>query len=302
MPEWFRRSAVKIKTADKRDTVEGQWIKCPRCAKVIFRRELEKNDHVCPNCTHHFKIPSSDYFRLLLDNEDYTEIGSDIRPVDSIKFNAVRKYTDQLTDARKKSGLTDAIKIVRGEISTSPCILGVMDFDFIGGSMGSVVGERIRLGIDRAREERIPLVLITASGGARMQEGAFSLMQMAKTSAKLAQFNQERGLYISVLTNPTTGGTTASFAMLGDLIFAEPNALIGFAGARVIKQTIGEDLPEGFQRAEFLLEKGFLDDIIQRRELKSTLTRVFRLMCIHDKNPTAPSSGSQVKTDSVLPT
>ncbi len=277
MAEWFRRSAVKIKTSDKKDTAEGQWVKCPRCGKVIFRRELEKHSHVCPSCSHHFKISSKAYFNLLLDDVDYSEIASGLSPVDPLKFHASRKYSDQIVSAQKNTGQKDAVTVVHGRIGGFDCVLGVMDFSYIGGSMGSVVGEKISRGIEYARKNKYPLVLITASGGARMQEGAYSLMQMAKTSAKLAQYAQDGGFYIAILTNPTTGGTTASFAMLGDLIFAEPNSLIGFAGARVIKQTIGEDLPEGFQKAEFLLEKGFLDNIIHRRDLKNDLTRLFRM-------------------------
>ena len=277
MAEWFRRSAVKIKTNDKKDTAEGQWVKCPRCGKVIFRTELEKNYHVCPSCSHHFKISSQAYFKLLMDNDNYTQIAPKLSPLDPLKFTASRKYSDQIVTAQKNTGQKDAVTVVHGQLAGYQTVLCVMDFSYIGGSMGSVVGEKISRGIEYARQNKLPLIIITASGGARMQEGAYSLMQMAKTSAKLAQYAQEGGFYIAILTNPTTGGTTASFAMLGDLIFAEPNALIGFAGARVIKQTIGEDLPEGFQKAEFLLEKGFLDSIVHRRDLKESLRKLFHL-------------------------
>ncbi len=277
MAEWFRRSADKIKTFDKRDTAEGIWIKCDRCAQVIYRKELEKNNHVCPSCSHHFRIRSEEYFRLLLDVDNFEEIGANVKPTDPLKFSADKKYSKQLSDAQEKTGLTEAVRTITGKINGIQTVLAIMDFAFIGGSMGSVVGEKISRAIEHARQNKLPLVIITASGGARMQEGAYSLMQMAKTSAKIAQFSRDGGLYISILSHPTTGGTTASFAMLGDIILAEPNALIGFAGARVIKQTIGEDLPEGFQRAEFLLEKGFLDNIVHRSELKSTLTRLFKM-------------------------
>jgi len=200
---------------------------------------------------------------------------ANLKSSDPLNFKAEKKYTDQLKVAESKAGDKDAISIYEGKIQTHDVILGIMNFKFIGGSMGSVVGEKIARAIDKARELKCPILIITASGGARMQEGAYSLMQMAKISAKLAQFSDEGGLYVTLLTDPTTGGTTASFAMLGDIILAEPNALIGFAGARVIKQTIGEDLPEGFQRAEFLLEKGFVDNIVDRSNLKSTLIKIF---------------------------
>ncbi len=282
MTEWFRRSSDKIKTFSKRDTAEGMWVKCPRCDQVIYKRELLKNKYVCIACSHHFRISSKEYFNLLLDERDnYLEIGKNIRSVDPLKFNGTKKYTEQLATAIEKTGNNDAIQTIIAEIGGYKTALGIMDFSFIGGSMGSVVGEKISRLITYASENNTPLVLITASGGARMQEGAYSLMQMAKTSAKLAQFSKKGGLYIVLITDPTTGGTTASFAMLGDIILAEPNALIGFAGARVIKQTIGQDLPEGFQRAEFLLEKGFIDNIVHRFDLKETLTKFFRYFGYH---------------------
>lgn len=275
MVEWFRRSDVKIKTIDKKEIAEGLWVKCPRCNQVIYQRELEKNQHVCRSCSHHFRMSSNNYFSLLLDDNDNEKIGENIRPVDPLRFHGSKNYSQQLEAAKEKTGLSEAVQVVLGKINGIKTVLCVMDFSFIGGSMGSVVGERISRAIDRSREEKVPLIIITSSGGARMQEGAYSLMQLAKTSSKLAKLSAAGGLFIAVLTDPTTGGTTASFAMLGDIILAEPNALIGFAGARVIKQTIGEDLPEGFQRAEFLLEKGFVDNIVHRRELKQTLSNIF---------------------------
>ena len=272
MAEWFRRSAEKIITYDKREIAEGTWIKCPKCRSVLYHKQLEKNSHVCTNCSHHFRMKSNHYIQLLFGDNPIDEIGVNIKPKDPLNFNASKSYKEQISTSEAKTGLTEAVKAVRGEINNMPVIACIMDFSYIGGSMGSVVGERISRAIDVARKEKRSLVIITSSGGARMQEGALSLMQMAKTSTKLAQFSQEGGLYIAVLTDPTTGGTTASFAMLGDIILAEPNALIGFAGARVIKQTIGEDLPEGFQRAEFLLEKGFVDHIVHRKDLKQKLS------------------------------
>jgi acetyl-CoA carboxylase carboxyl transferase subunit beta len=275
MTEWFRRKSEKIKTFDKREIAEGMWLKCPGCSEVVYRKALQEQNYVCIGCSHHFSITSSDYINLLVDDIEYEEFCSNIVSVDPLEFVGTKKYSDQLIAAKEKTGSKDAVKTIVGKIGEIQTVLAIMDFSFIGGSMGSVVGEKITRAIDKARELKCPILIITASGGARMQEGAYSLMQMAKISAKLAQFSDEGGLYVTLLTDPTTGGTTASFAMLGDIILAEPNALIGFAGARVIKQTIGEDLPEGFQRAEFLLEKGFVDNIVDRSNLKSTLIKIF---------------------------
>ena len=275
MAEWFRRQAAKIKTTDKRDIEEGMWLKCPQCQEVLYRTMLEESHYICTNCTHHFRMNSEDYIHLLIDNVKYVEIAKDVQSVDPLNFQSTKKYTNQIQDAQEKTGNMDAVRTLMGRVNGIQIVLAIMDFAFIGGSMGSVVGEKISRAIDRALKKRLPLVIITASGGARMQEGAYSLMQMAKICSKLAHFSDQGGLYIAVLTDPTTGGTTASFAMLGDIILAEPNALIGFAGARVIKQTIGEDLPEGFQRSEFLLEKGFVDRIVTRNELKTTLSDLF---------------------------
>ena len=275
MAEWFRRKSEKIKTLDKKEIAEGMWLKCPQCQEVVYRKMLEENHYICTNCTHHFRITSNDYIQLLLDDGEYEEIAGDVQSVDPLNFQATKNYTDQIKAAQEKTGNKDAVKTLVGNINGTRVVLAIMDFSFIGGSMGSVVGEKISRAIDRAADDHLPLVIITASGGARMQEGAYSLMQMAKISSKLARYSRMGGLYITVLTDPTTGGTTASFAMLGDIILAEPNALIGFAGARVIKQTIGEDLPEGFQRSEFLLEKGFIDHIVGRHDLKNTLSDLF---------------------------
>jgi len=251
------------------------WVKCPQCQEVVYRKMLEENHFICTSCTHHFRITSDNYIQLLMDDGKYEEIAENVQSVDPLNFKSAKKYTDQIRTAQEKTGNKDAVKTIVGKINGLKAVLAIMDFTFIGGSMGSVVGEKISQAIDRAAKDMLPLVIITASGGARMQEGAYSLMQMAKISSKLARYSDMGGLYITVITDPTTGGTTASFAMLGDIILAEPNALIGFAGARVIKQTIGEDLPEGFQRSEFLLEKGFIDHIVGRKELKTTLSDLF---------------------------
>ena len=283
MAEWFRRQSAKIKTIDRREIAEGMWLKCPQCNEVLYRTMLEENHFICTNCSYHFRINCNDYIQLLIDNDQYEEIAKDVQSVDPLNFKATKHYTDQLQDAQELTGNKDAVATLKGRVNGIQTVLAIMDFSFIAGSMGSVVGEKISRSIDCATDEKLPLVIITASGGARMQEGAYSLMQMAKICSKLAQYSKKGGLYITVLTDPTTGGTTASFAMLGDIILAEPNALIGFAGARVIKQTIGEDLPAGFQRSEFLLEKGFIDKIISRNELKRTLSDIFNFFNMNTK-------------------
>ncbi len=272
---WFRRSAKKILSTERKSLSGELWTKCPGCGEYIYREELERSRFVCSTCSHHFSINCRKYLEHLMDNPNgFTELNANMLSVDPLEFKARRKYADQLAAAKKKTGLNEAVITVVGTIEGYQVVLSIMDFGFIGGSMGSVVGEKIARAIDYAREHTLPLIIISASGGARMQEAALSLMQMAKTSAKLSLLSQAGGLYISVLTDPTTGGVTASFAMLGDIILAEPGALIGFAGARVIKQTIGEELPEGFQRAEFLQEKGFVDHIVHRSDLKETLGRL----------------------------
>ncbi|UCD39221.1 MAG: acetyl-CoA carboxylase carboxyltransferase subunit beta [Fidelibacterota bacterium] len=272
---WFRRSAKKILSTERKNLAGDLWTKCPGCNEYIYREELERSQFVCPTCSHHFSISCRKYLDHLLDGQNpYTELNANLSSVDPLKFRAKRKYAEQLETAKTKTGLSEAVITVVGTIKGYPIVLGVMDFSFIGGSMGSAVGEKVSRAIDYARENHYPLVIISASGGARMQEAALSLMQMAKTSAKLSLFSQAGGLYVSVLTDPTTGGVTASYAMLGDIILAEPGALIGFAGARVIKQTIGQELPDGFQRAEFLQEKGFVDHIVHRKDLQETLAHL----------------------------
>ena len=284
MAEWFRRQSEKIKTNDRKEIAEGLWLKCPQCREVVYRKMLEDNFYMCTSCNHHFRINSKDYIQLLLDNATYDEIAKDIQSTDPLNFEGEKKYIDQLKIAKEKTGNIDAVKTVVGSINGQKSVFAIMDFSFIGGSMGSVVGEKISQAIDYATENMLPLIIITASGGARMQEGAYSLMQMAKISSKLARYSDKGGLYIVLLTDPTTGGTTASFAMLGDIILAEPNALIGFAGARVIKETIGEDLPEGFQRSEFLLEKGFIDSIVSRNNIKDVLGNIISFFDVKDRN------------------
>ncbi len=275
---WFHRKDKKFQDTLKKSIPDDLWIKCPSCSEIIYKPELKKNHSVCRHCDHHFRINPVEYIRLILDDGSEKEVFKNIASVDRLKFKAERKYTDQLKIAKNKTNDIEAIRCYEGKISDKPVVLGVMNFDFIGGSMGSVVGEKVSRAIKLADNNKVPLIIVCASGGARMQEGALSLMQLAKTSANLARFMENGGLYIPLLTNPTTGGVTASYGMLGDINLAEPKALIGFAGPRVIKQTISQDLPDGFQRSEFLLEKGFIDLIVPRSELKETLTTVLNTL------------------------
>ena len=274
MTEWFRRKSAKIKTFDRKDIEAGKWQKCISCGEMLYSGILEKNFYVCSNCKYHLRMPSNLYEKLIFDDDNYEEIAKNYKSKDLLNFKGNKDYKTQLSQAIEKTKDNDAIKIFIGNIHGQKCIVGIMNFSFVGGSLGSVVGEKIVIAIDYSIEHKIPLILFCSSGGARMQEGAISLMQLAKVSTKLANLNENRGLYISVLTDPTTGGVTASYAMQADIIISEPNALIGFAGARVIKQTIGQDLPDGFQRAEFLIEKGFIDTIVPRNELKQTLSGI----------------------------
>ena len=276
---WFNRKDKNISSEEnKKDIPKGLWVKCPSCSEIQYKPELEKNFSVCRKCEHHFRVNPSLYSELLLDEGSVKKLFTNIQSSDPLAFEADKQYKEQLELAKSKTGQNDAINCFLGKINNNEIILSVMNFQFIGGSMGSVVGELVSRSISLASEKKIPLVLICASGGARMQESAYSLMQLAKTSSKMAKFQKNGGLYIPILTDPTTGGVTASFGMLGDIILAEPGALIGFAGPRVIKQTIGEDLPEGFQRAEFLKEKGFIDNIISRSEMKEKLTKFITLL------------------------
>lgn len=276
---WFSRKDKNISTdASKKDIPSGLWTKCPSCSEIQYKPELEKTFFVCSHCSHHFRMTPNFYFDLLVDSGSSVEIFNKIKSVDHLEFQAEKKYSSQLTTAIEKTGKNDAISCVEAKVDKKDVILGVMNFSFIGGSMGSAVGEIVARCIDVAREKKKPFILICSSGGARMQESALSLMQLAKTSSKLAKFHEEGGLYIPVLTDPTTGGVTASYGMLGDVILAEPGALIGFAGPRVIKQTIGEDLPERFQTSEFLLEKGFVDHIVPRSKMKTKLSSLIHFL------------------------
>ena len=275
---WFRRKDKKINSPEKKEIPDGLWEKCPSCEEVLYRPEVDKNFSVCHHCNYHFRVDSELYLKLLLDDNTHDELFNKIESKDFLEFSAKKKYSDQIIDAKNKTGDKSAIKVFRGKMNGHNIILGIMNFKFIAGSMGSVVGEIISRSIDKAGEENIPLILVCASGGARMQEGAISLMQLAKISTKLARFSKSGGLYIPILTDPTTGGVTASYGMLGDIIIAEPGALIGFAGSRVIKQTIGQDLPKGFQRSEFLLRKGFIDKVIHRRDMKFNLTNIISIL------------------------
>ena len=257
---------------------EGLWSKCPSCEAVLYATDLEQNAHVCPKCGHHNRLDARERIELLLDPEGRFEIGAEVFPVDPLKFKDSRRYAERLVDAAESTGETDSLVVMQGAIKTLPLVVAVFEFDFMGGSMGSVLGERFVRGVQAAVEQGLPFICVTASGGARMQEGLFSLMQMAKTSAALGKLSQARLPYISILTDPTMGGVSASFAFIGDVVMAEPGALIGFAGPRVIEQTVGQTLPEGFQRAEFLLEKGAIDMIVDRREMRDKLVQILTLL------------------------
>lgn len=278
---WFKRLKDGIQTATKfkKDTPDGVWHKCKKCGETSTMKDWKDNFYKCPSCNYHTRIGSYDYFDLLFDGQ-YKVHFNDIVSGNPLDFEDVKKYPDRIKSAMKKSGLTDAVTVAQGKIARKPIIIAAMDFSFIGGSMGSVVGERIARGIDLALETKTPFMIISKSGGARMMEAAFSLMQMAKTSAKLSQLSKAGVPFFSFLTDPTTGGVSASFAMLGDVNFAEPEALIGFAGPMIIKETMKQDLPEGFQTSEFLLEHGFLDFIIDRSELRD---RLAEMLTIFDK-------------------
>lgn len=275
---WFKRLKDGIQTATKykKETPDGLWYKCKSCNELSTMKEVRVNFFKCPKCDYHIRIGSHDYFDIILE-EGYVELFTNLTSKDSLEFVDLKPYTQRLEDERKKTGLTDAIAVAAGDIGTKRLVIAAMDFTFIGGSMGTVVGEKIARAIDFCIEHRAPLLIISKSGGARMMESAYSLMQMAKTSAKLTQLSKAGLPYFSFMTDPTTGGVTASFAMLGDLNFAEPHALIGFAGPRVIKETIKRDLPEDFQTSEFLLEHGFLDFIVNRKDLKQRLLELLEM-------------------------
>ncbi|HVP86614.1 MAG TPA: acetyl-CoA carboxylase, carboxyltransferase subunit beta [Casimicrobiaceae bacterium] len=264
--------------ASKKAVPEGLWVKCPACEAVLYRTDLDKNLNVCPKCGHHGRVGARERIEQLLDPEGRYEIGSEVVPVDSLKFKDTKKYPERLAAALEDTGETDAFIVMQGSIKSVALVIAVFEFDFMGGSMGSVVGERFVRGVRVAYENRVPFVCITASGGARMQEGVHSLFQMAKTAAVLQELTKASLPFVSILTDPTMGGVSASFAMIGDIIIAEPGALIGFAGPRVIEQTVREKLPEGFQRAEFLLDKGAIDMIVDRRQLRNELPKILTLL------------------------
>jgi acetyl-CoA carboxylase carboxyl transferase subunit beta len=287
---WFRKPKQKLKAEDRRDLPSDVFEKCPQCGEILYSARLSQNLFVCPACAHHLRIGAMDYVALLLDEDTFRAKDVELRSADPLGFRDLRPYPQRLDTAERQTGRGDAVVTGSGELEGIAVQLAVMDFDFIGGSMGSVVGEKIARAGLRALEQRSPLLVLSASGGARMMEGILSLMQMAKTSAVLARLHEAGLPYISILTNPTTGGVTASYGMLGDVNVAEPKSLIGFAGPRVIEQTIKQELPDGFQRAEFLLEHGMLDLIVDRRELKATLARVLRHM-LGLPAPEAPENG-----------
>jgi len=276
---WFKRKDKKVvtETKDKKEIPEGLWYKCPKCKVVVSTDEHQENLWVCHNCNHHERVNSNEYFSILFDDNKFTELDANMTSGDPLKFEDTKKYTDRLEATKKKTGIKDAVTTGYGKLNDMDITIACMNFNFIGGSMGSVVGEKIARAIKHSIDNEIPFMMISKSGGARMMEAAFSLMQMAKTSARLSQLSEKKIPYISMLTDPTTGGITASFAMLGDINIAEPGALIGFAGPRVVKETIGKDLPEGFQTSEFVKEHGFLDFIVERKNLKEKVGQFLKM-------------------------
>jgi len=279
---WFKRikEGITTSTKEKKETPEGLWYKCPSCKEIITAQEHKENLYVCTHCDYHTRIGSLEYFRILFDKKKYEELDVDMETKDVLKFQDTKKYADRLVEMKEKTGLKDAVKTAYGSMNGNSVVIACMDFSFIGGSMGAVVGEKIARAIDYSCKNRFPMIIISKSGGARMMEAAISLMQLAKTSVKLAYLAKERIPYISILTDPTFGGATASFSMLGDMNIAEPNALIGFAGPRVVKETIGknEKFPEGFQTSEFLLENGFIDLITDRQNLKKQVSQIIQIL------------------------
>jgi acetyl-CoA carboxylase carboxyl transferase subunit beta len=276
---WFKREKEGITTStnEKKEIPEGLWHKCPKCKTVFPENEFEKSLHVCDRCGHHERIGSKEYFNILFDDGKFKELDANIVSGDPLKFSDTKEYTERVSSTIKKTGLKDAVRTGYGKIDAQPLVIACMDFSFIGGSLGSVVGEKIARAIDYAIKKKAPFMIISKSGGARMMEAGFSLMQMAKVSGKLGQLSENKLPYISLLTDPTTGGVTASYAMLGDINIAEPNALIAFAGPRVVKETIGRELPDGFQTSEFLLEHGFLDYIVDRHNLKKEISHSIKM-------------------------
>ena len=276
---WFRKDKAPKEPREKRSKVpEGLWVKCESCREILYNKELARNFKICTKCGYHFRLSASERLRMLFDDEKYVELDGELRSVDALKFRDSKRYRDRLKQAEENVGSSDAMIVASGTMGGIPVIIGAMEFFFLGGSMGSVVGEKVTRAAETALAEKRPLIIVSTSGGARMQEGILSLMQMAKISAALGRLSTGNIPFISVMADPTTGGVTASYAMLGDLNVGEPNALIGFAGPRVIEQTIRQTLPEGFQRSEFLLEHGMLDFVVDRSEMKETLVRCLALL------------------------
>ncbi len=278
---WFTKllpSRIRTDASGKKSIPEGIWTKCDSCSAVLYRAEIERNMNVCPKCNYHMRVGARWRLEHFLDDEERVEIGENLKPVDALKFRDLKKYKDRLNQAQKATNENDALIVMQGRLKNIPLVAAAFEFRFMGGSMGSVVGERFVRGVNRAAEQQVPFICFSASGGARMQEALFSLMQMAKTSAALAYLAKQGVPYISVMTDPTMGGVSASLAMLGDINVAEPNALIGFAGPRVIEQTVRETLPEGFQRSEFLLEHGVIDMIVDRRDMRDRLANLLAMM------------------------
>jgi acetyl-CoA carboxylase carboxyl transferase subunit beta len=277
---WFKRTekGITTPTEEKREVPDGLWYQCPECKKVVHTREHEENSWTCIECNYHTRVGSKEYFEIFFDNNKFVELDANLSSGDPLKFIDSQPYPKRIIAAQAKTGLKDAVRTGFGKVNGKNVVISCMDFSFIGGSMGSVVGEKIARGIDAARAKKVPFIMVCKSGGARMMEAGFSLMQMAKTSARLALLSEEGLPYVSILTDPTTGGVTASYAMLGDINIAEPGALIGFAGPRVVRETIGKDLPAGFQTSEFLLEHGFLDFIVDRKDMKKQVSDFLRMV------------------------
>jgi len=277
---WFKRikEGITTSTHEKKETPDGLWVKCPKCKTIVTTEEHNKHLNVCANCNYHSRIGSVEYFEILFDKNKFTELNKNMSSLDPLMFKDKKAYSERLKSVQKSTKLKDAVRTAYGKMKDENIVIACMDFSFIGGSIGSVVGEKIARALDYARKKKYPIIIISKSGGARMMEAGISLMQLAKTSAKIAQLGKEKIPYISLCTDPTFGGATASFSMLGDMNIAEPNALIGFAGPKVVKETIGKDLPDGFQTAEFLMEKGFIDMIIDRKDLKEKISQLLRIM------------------------
>ncbi|GBE00342.1 acetyl-coenzyme A carboxylase carboxyl transferase subunit beta [bacterium BMS3Abin07] len=275
---WFKRTPKDSRVDKKVKIPEGLWVKCNNCKEIIYKKEFERNLKVCPKCNYHFRISAGERLKLLSDNGSFKEMFSNIKTINPLDFADSMPYEERIRQNREKSGNDEAIICGEADVNKIKIVLCVLDFSFMGGSMGSVVGERLVRSVEHAMEKKTPLVIFSSSGGARMQEGILSLMQMAKTSAAIGKFKDDGGLYISILTDPTFGGVSASFAMLGDIIIAEPRSLIGFAGPRVIEQTIKQQLPGNFQKAEFLLEHGLIDMVVARKDIKETITRLLKLL------------------------